>query len=250
MKRTWNKALAVFMAAACMAAPFDTYAVDEVLTADYKNHRYTLDMEIGRLFDIPNIEFGKEYTKTLEFQNESPKTVRIQMINVINDIEDSRLYNRSLLTVKINGQEVYDGDMHSARWERSVRPGGSLTVEYIYSIRETEHIPDNSWMGAEMKSTFVFVGEYEASTDGGWSGGSIIHTPDRTPQEETRPQGDVPGDENKADDTAPQEESSADVVIKLPPTGDNSHPLLLLGICAASAGGIVITAKSNKKRRK
>ena len=259
MKRKLNTLMSVLTAAALMASP--VYAADNVLEADFVRNHYTLDMSMDDFFRIDNLDFGKEYVKTMEIRNDSPKTVKMAMVDVENDLEDTRLYDISDLKVEIDGKTVYEGSMHEARWTKTVAPGKSFIVTYTYSADPGgERHPDNKWMAAEMQSTWVFVGEIEKSVDGGYGGGGSYdpghNDPDPKPDDDDGDKGEQGGDTVNPDDGSggqddgkPGDTDDPDVIVTLPPTGDTTNAGLLSFICAASGTGM-IAVSSRKYRNK
>lgn len=239
MIRTFKGYVAVLMTAAALLYPAaSAYAADNLLTAKYKGGRYTLNMQSEDFFDIKNLEFDKTYVKTLEFKNSGDKALTVSMVDVKNNLAESRLYDDSNLVITIDGREVYSGPMNDARLSKTVYEGESFDAVYTYFVNEPEHIPDNSWMHQDMHATFYFVGEWHNSSGGGHG----VITPDYpVPIPAPDPTPPAPKPEE------PSQIPKPDVVVVFPKTGDD-FPLTTLCIAvAASATGIMALTTTGKK---
>ncbi len=244
MVQTIKRGVAVLMTAATLLHP-DTsvYAADNLLTAEYKSGRYTLNMQSEDFFDIKNLEFNKAYVKTLEFKNSGRKALTVSMVDVKNNLDESRLYDDSKLVITIGGEEVYSGPMNDASWSKTLYGGESFVAVYAYYINEPEHIPDNSWMNQDMHATFHFVGEWHNSSGGGHG----VITPDYpVPKPAPSPTPDPTPPAPKPEE--PSQIPKPDVVVVFPKTGDD-FPLTTLCIAvAASATGIMVLTTTGKKK--
>lgn len=241
--------------AACLCMQMTAFAAPTYLTAEYKDHKYQLEMDAGLLFDIPMLEYGQEYKKTMRFENNTRYDIKVSMIDVINDQpEDARIYDISNLKVLIDGKEVFAGDMNDARWTKTVSPGDGLDIEYIYYTDELPHVPDNSWMNAKGKWAYVFVGEYERHVEGGFSGETLPSKEQGTtggPDESKESNESNKSDESESDsgnETGGSDEGGKkpDVIVKLPDTGDQfpyGMLLAVMGLSGTGAAGLVISRR-------
>ena len=240
MIQTIKRGTAVLMTAVALLQPAaPAFAADNLLTAEYKSGRYTLSMQSEDFFDIKNLEFNKAYVKTMEFKNSGRKALTVSMVDVKNNLAESRLYDDSKLVITIGGEEVYSGPMNDARWSKTLYGGESFDAVYSYYINEPEHIPDNSWMHQDMHATFYFVGEWHNSSGGGHG----VITPDYpVPIPAPDPTPPAPKPEE------PSQIPKPDVVVVFPKTGDD-FPLTTLCIAvAASATGIMALTTTGKKK--
>lgn len=257
MKKKSRFAVMVMTLAACLMSQMTAFAASKELTAEYKDRKYTLNMEAGDLFDIKNLDYGRKYHKMMQFRNETKYDIKISMIDVINDLpEDTKVYDISNLDILINGEKIYSGDMNDARWKRTVSPGGELDIEYIYYTDDLPHVPDNSWMDREMKTTYVFVGEYDRHVEGGFSGetpgdenkeSESDHSDDKESESsgESKDQdGESKSEESKDKDKDP------DVIVHMPPTGDKSMAPVVLVMTVSGAGLAEIYLYDKKKNHK
>ena len=240
MIQTIKRGTAVLMTAAALLQPAaPAFAADNLLTAEFKSGRYTLNMQSEDFFDIKNLECNKAYVKTMEFKNSGRKALTVSMVDVKNNLAESRLYDDSKLVITIGGEEVYSGPMNDARWSKTLYGGESFDAVYSYYINEPEHIPDNSWMHQDMHATFYFVGEWHNSSGGGHG----VITPDYpVPIPAPDPTPPAPKPEE------PSQIPKPDVVVVFPKTGDD-FPLTTLCIAvAASATGIMALTTTGKKK--
>lgn len=239
MIRTFKGYVAVLMTAAALLYPAaSAYAADNLLTAKYKGGRYTLNMQSEDFFDIKNLEFDKTYVKTLEFKNSGDKALTVSMVDVKNNLAESRLYDDSNLVITIDGREVYSGPMNDARWSKTVYEGESFDAVYTYFVNEPEHIPDNSWMHQDMHATFYFVGEWHNSSGGGRgviASGYPVTTPTPTPGPTPKPE-------------EPNQIPKPDVVVVFPKNGDDFPLTTLCVVVAASAVGIMVLTTTGRKK--
>lgn len=259
MKRNLQRGILALLATVMMAGNvIPTYAAakSNELVADYKNGKYMLNMAHDEFFNIPNLEFGEKYTRTMEVRNEGNSNLTVSMIDVKNNLKDNRLYDNSNLDIVIDGKTVYAGAMNDARWSEVLGPGKSLDVEYTYYVTEPDHIPDNSWMYRDMDATYVFVGEWTNPSSGDENGhySGVVDGYHRVGTEESS--SSISSSESSDETTTDSDsESGADVTVIIPrnpQTGDSSHMVVygvIFGLCATGLIACVVVDGKNRKKK-
>ena len=106
-----KKILASLMLAAFLIVP--VYASSDAEMIGTYSDKFELTSYGDNLFDIPIMNPGDIWTSDLEVKNSTGEKMEVQLVEVVNDITDSMLFDILQVTIMMGDEEYYKGPYNS-----------------------------------------------------------------------------------------------------------------------------------------
>lgn len=139
------------------AAGGRTFEGNVELTGAFKGGQFTLDTSDTELFSLKNIVPGDRWVGQIHVANETGSRMEVSILHILNNLEDTILFDALDLEVSVNGKIYYDGSYGDTEkpitpWH-SLYPDTSLTYDVVIELPRTV---GNEAQGKIMDSTWVF----------------------------------------------------------------------------------------------